>query len=55
MRKCLKKRRLIKKYTPTTKSMLNDLHLLRIDPEIRSYLTHIRHCELRFLNRIKRL
>lgn len=56
--KYFKKRRLIKKYTPNTNSMKKDLHILnwmRDDKEFCGFYRHRIYCELRCLNRLKKL
>lgn len=61
--KCIKlffkRRRLLKKYRPTLKQMQEDIWLVRgpmaNDWEFRIYLAHIRACEIRCYNRIKKL
>lgn len=56
--KYFKKRRLIKKYTPNTQSMRDQLHLLGMmkdDKEFCDFYRHRIYCELRCLNRLKKL
>lgn len=62
IKKLIKKRRLLKKYTITREQMIEDLWLVRKMEEppnavmdFRSYLSHVRMCEMRFCNRIKKL
>lgn len=58
IQKYFKKRRLLAKYKVTPALMREDLHLLKImedDKEFRNILSHIRACEIRCYNRLKKL
>lgn len=58
IRKHFKKLRLLKKYKPAQAKMLDDIRLqqlMRDDMEFRRYHSHIRICELRCYNRLKKL
>ena len=56
--KCLKKRRLIKKYSITKETMERDLfifNMMKNNKEMENHYLHKRYCEIRCLNRLKKL
>ena len=53
--KYIKKRRLIRKYTPNYSSQLHLYNLMKDDPEFLAYYRHIIYCELRCVRRLKSL
>jgi hypothetical protein len=58
IKKIIKKRRLIKKYTIDYEKDIRLCWLMGTDEigmEFRRHLAHVRACELRFLRRIKKL
>ncbi len=56
--KLYKKYKLLRKYKLTDEKMLNDIHLHKLlydNKDTLLYLRHIRYCELRCYNRLKKL